>query len=416
MTENTHFTGLNGLRAVACLMVLSMHVFLRLDVLSQVPLMQIFWVVNVKTNLGVSLFFVLSGFLLSYPFWRNYLSGSGFPSIRNYIIKRAARILPGYYAAFTVSIIVTFAFGQEFEYAARRIVAGYTLLSGFHYTTFFPTTVDSPLWSISFEVFSYVLMPVFFFLLFFFFSSKPGFAKGMIFWIAAFMFIISVNQLIHIFLTPDSMGRGAAFGKIGQAKAWMPGYNPVGFFGHFMFGIFASGICAALAVKDRLREKLTRHNVFDIGAIVIVLITIAFTIQVPFFHTFLQKQPYSYPIATFLLMLFVVALVNSRRAGRILDCRFMRFTGKISFGLYIWHYIIMHLIDFLFYPGYTSETPIMKEVLPWIGLNAAMLAAAYTVATISYYFIEKPVLDSANRFVGKRTRNNAVEYRNAPAL
>lgn len=170
------------------------------------------------------------------------------------------------------------------------------------------------------------------------------------------------------------------------------------------------------AVKDRLRDKLSRYNVFDIGAVVIVIAIIAFTLQVPFFHTFLQKQPYSYPIATFLLMLFVVALVNSHRAGKLLDCRFMRFTGKISFGLYIWHYIIMHLIDFLFYPGYTGETPIMKEVLPWIGVNAAMLASAYAVATVSYYFIEKPVLDSANRYVARRTGDKAIEYRNAPAL
>jgi peptidoglycan/LPS O-acetylase OafA/YrhL len=401
MTNEKHFSGMDGLRAIACLMVLSLHVFLRLDIQAQKPLLQLIFFLGVKTNLGVSLFFVLSGFLLSYPFWRNYLSGAQFPSIKNYIIKRAARILPGYYTAFTASIIVTFAFGQQLEYAARRIIAGYTLTSGFHYTTFFPTTVDSPLWSISFEVFSYFLMPVIFYILFRVVAGKHTFLKGILFWVAAFLIIIGINQLIHLFLTPDSVGRGAEFGKVGQAKAWMPNYNPVGFFGHFMFGIFAAGICAGLAVNTALKEKLSRRKIFDIGAVVITLIIIIFTLQVPFFHTFLQGQPYSYPFATILLMLLVVALVNSGRVRKILDCRFMRFTGKISFGLYIWHYIIMHLIEFIFYPGYTNDNGIMRDWVTWLWVNAAMVATAYITATLSYYFIEKPVLDRAHRFTAK---------------
>ncbi len=401
MMSDKQFSGLDGLRATACLMVLTLHVFLRLDIRSQKQWLQVIWFLDVKTNLGVTLFFVLSGFLLSYPFWKNYLSGAQFPDIKNYLIKRAARILPGYYAAFTASIIVTFAFGRELEYAVRRIIAGYTLTSGFHYTTFFPTTVDSPLWSISFEVFSYILMPMFFFILFRGVTGKRSFLKGISYWLLVFLFIIGINQLIHMFLTPDNIGRGAQFGKIGQAKAWMPGYNPIGFFGHFLFGIFAAGINAYLARNEALREKLANRKIFDIGVLVAAVMIIVFTLQVPFFYTFFQGQPYSFPFATVLLMFLIVALVNSRRAGKILDCRFMRFTGKISFSLYIWHYIIMHLIEFTFYPGYTDDKGIMKDWVTWLWVNAAMVAASYLIATISYTVVEKPILDRAHHYAAK---------------
>jgi len=408
MSNTTHFSGLNGLRAISCLLVILSHVFLTLDYTVQGPLLQFlsyfFW----KIGIGVSIFFVLSGFLLSYPFWERYLSNQDFPDIKDYAIKRAARIMPGYYAALIVSLLVVYAFNQPMEYAVRRIVTAFTFTSGFHYTTFFSSRVDAPLWSVSFEVFSYVLMPVFFFLIFKSTGRKSSFLKGASSWIAVFAVMIGINHLIHVYFTPDNINRGWQYGIIGGAKAWMPGYNPVGLFGHFIFGIIAAGITSALSRNEGLTSKLTRMRVFDIAVPVLMLIIIAMVILAPEEKVSRRMQPYYFPSVTVLIMLLVVSLVNSVKAGKILDCRFMNFTGKISFGLYIWHYIIINIISFTVYPAYTNDQT-MKNWVVWLGINAGMMAAAYIVATASFYFLEKPFLDRAHEHVRAMRLSSAEE-------
>ena len=395
MSDNRLFSGLNGLRAIACLSVILSHVFLTLDYHVQGPLLQFLFYFFWKIGIGVSIFFVLSGFLLSYPFWERYLSNREFPDIKDYAVKRAARIMPGYYAALIVSLIVVYAFHQPMEYAVRRIVTAFTFTSGFHYTTFFSSRVDAPLWSVSFEVFSYVLMPIFFFLIFRATGRRSSFLKGVSCWIAVFALMIALNHFIHVYFTPDNADRGWQYGIIGGAKAWMPGYNPVGLFGHFIFGILAAGITSAISRNEELKSKLTRMRIFDIAVPVLILAIIAMVILVPAEKVSLQLQPYYFPSVTILIMLLVVSLVNSVKAGKILDCRFLNFTGKISFGLYIWHYIIINLISFTVYPAYTNDQT-MKNWSSWLAINAGMMVTAYIVATVSFYFLEKPFLDKVH--------------------
>ncbi len=47
-------------------------------------------------NLGVSCFFVLSGFLLAQPFWKAFRHEQTMPDLRVYAVRRLGRIVPGY--------------------------------------------------------------------------------------------------------------------------------------------------------------------------------------------------------------------------------------------------------------------------------------------------------------------------------
>jgi peptidoglycan/LPS O-acetylase OafA/YrhL len=372
-----------------------------------------------KTNLGVTLFFVLSGFLLSYPFWKGYLTGTGFPDIKGYILKRAGRIIPGFYLAFASAILIGYVFHRPYALALRRIIAGFTFTSGFHYTTLYPTDIDAPLWSVSFEVFSYLLMPVLFYLLYRLTSRAKIFRSSMTFWIIVFIALTGVNQLVHIFLTPDELRMWYETGAIIQAKSWMPGYNPLGFFGHFMFGIFAAGISAGLSNNPALCDRLSKRGIFDTSVIIIFIVmeTVLFLIPVRSytgFYTFLQDQPYYFPVITPFLTLLVVGLVHSKKIGKMLDCRFMKFTGTISFGIYIWHFIIMNLISFTIYPSYQSRNSVTNWNL-WLALNALMIVLTYITATLSYYLIEKPVLDWTHRLSKGKERCRALDIKPSTA-
>src|SRR5690606_31943959 len=66
-------TGADGLRAFAALWVVFSHLYQRLDLRAQTAWLQDFQVLMMKGAFGVSIFFVLSGMLLSFPFWKAYL-------------------------------------------------------------------------------------------------------------------------------------------------------------------------------------------------------------------------------------------------------------------------------------------------------------------------------------------------------
>lgn len=67
------------------------------------PWLASFWVFG---NTGVQLFFVLSGFLLFLPYARAMLFQERWPKTRTFYMRRALRILPGYY--FSLLLLVFF--------------------------------------------------------------------------------------------------------------------------------------------------------------------------------------------------------------------------------------------------------------------------------------------------------------------
>ncbi len=401
--------GADGVRAIACLMVIFHHITQRLAITEYPGRVQEAAKFFLLGNSGVSFFFVLSGFLLSFPFWKRYLEGGVYPSLKQYTVRRAARIMPGYYAAFAAASVLGFCFDPDFKYIIPKILTGLTFTSGFHYTTLFPSVIDSPLWSISFEVFCYVLLPVFMALLFHFYGKKRSFTKALLFWFGVEVFILSINGLIHVFLTPDSVDRGWAFGIIGGSKLWMPNYNPVGFFAQFGLGVIAAGLTLRLSKPSKW---------FDIASALslslIVLLLWSMRDQKEFSFS-LQGQPYYFPFLTILIASLLVFLSRSRFMGRWLDNPFFRFTAKISFGLYIWHYIILTIINYYWANKYLPWNIRPEDLGVWAIASLSMVAASYAVAALSYYFLEKPFLDRAHQRLSEPKPVYRIRKRVSPA-
>jgi peptidoglycan/LPS O-acetylase OafA/YrhL len=88
-------------------------------------------VFNSVGGFGVGMFFVLSGFLLARPFWQALDEGKPLPSLKIYALRRAARILPGFWLALTVTFICSiFVFGFAADgWLWLRYAAGLLLVS-----------------------------------------------------------------------------------------------------------------------------------------------------------------------------------------------------------------------------------------------------------------------------------------------
>ncbi|HEY9137153.1 MAG TPA: acyltransferase, partial [Terriglobus sp.] len=102
MTSTTHVTRLHGLdtlRAIAVLAVVLYH----LTIFGELPiqLLPVTW----HGWMGVDLFFVLSGYLIGRQLVKPYLRGSR-PSLKEFYLRRAFRILPAYLAVVALYFVV----------------------------------------------------------------------------------------------------------------------------------------------------------------------------------------------------------------------------------------------------------------------------------------------------------------------
>lgn len=408
-------SGADGVRAVAALWVVLYHLFQRLSLPDQAPWLQDVQLVVMKGSFGVSIFFVLSGMLLSLPFWRAYLTDGELPDVARYVRRRVARIVPGFYASLLVSFVVGLALFPDVTYQLLRLVSGLTFTSGLHWVTFFPVEANGPLWSIGFEVISYVLMPLAMWGLFA--LRRRGVRIGLGYWLGVFALVIAVNQWIVTTFVPSAVGRGWQYGNLGGAKEWMPSYNPIGFFGHFTMGIFAAALIAIWQVR-RGGERRWRFDALAGVAIAgaFALVWVFRDPPEPLYLPNFQGQPYLFPMFAGLVALALVGLAHSRVLGRLVDNRFARYTAKVSFGIYIWHYLVLHLFSRLTdgefeYYGITD---------PWrhLGLSLGVLAVTYAVASASWFWLERPVLASrwANRTTTPRGKPRATVPEAASAV
>ena len=444
--------GADGVRAIACLMVVFSHLAQRLNMPEQAPTMQTVQAFLMKGSFGVSAFFVLSGMLLSLPFWTRYLEGKPLPNLLEYARRRFLRIAPGFY----VSLIVVFLIARVLEsgeHAWLRLLSGLTFTTAFHWITLFPVELNGPLWSIGFEVVCYTLMPLFMIGLFALSqnlagtrasthttlkhvtrestredargttktvtrtttrsttrlndargtTSNPGSARvAFAYWIGVLLLAILAHGWIVTNMIPDSEGRGWDNGLIGGAKFWMPNYNVVGLFAQYCIGVLTAGFIAHRRHQiqnSKIRDlEQTRHVIFDRIAITagILALTLMFVLRnSDDYFLSLGAQPYAFPTFAILVALVLACTPFSRSLRNILDNAFFKYTAKISFGLYIWHYPILEVMRLLHNSNFKYFG--IDNVWQWAALCSFALIVAYSIAAWSYTHIESPFLRNIER-------------------
>jgi ABC-type glycerol-3-phosphate transport system permease component/peptidoglycan/LPS O-acetylase OafA/YrhL len=441
--------GADGVRAIACLMVVFSHLGQRLNMPEQAPAMQAFQAFLMKGSFGVSAFFVLSGLLLSLPFWTRYLEGKPFPNLLEYARRRFLRIAPGFYASLIVVFLIARVL-ESGEYSWWRLLSGLTFTTAFHWITLFPVELNGPLWSIGFEVVCYTLMPLFMIGLFALSRflagtrggthttvkhvtresvredargttktitrsttrsttklnnaqgtvSNPGSARvAFIYWIGVLILAILAHGWIVTNMIPDSEGRGWDNGLIGGAKYWMPNYNVVGMFAQYCIGVLTAGFIAYRRRELRnLEPNQQRSLIFDRVAITagILALGLMFVLRnSDDYFLSLGAQPYAFPTFAILVALVLGCTPFSRSFRNILDNTFFKYTAKISFGLYIWHYPILEVMRLLH--NWQFKYFGISDVWHWMALCSFALIAAYSLASWSYTHIESPFLRNIER-------------------
>lgn len=151
---------LDGVRAIACFSVISYHVHYYLS--HSFDLNAVFGQLAASVAMagwsGVTLFFVLSGFLLFMPYAKSLLFAHKWPSTRTFYLRRALRILPGYY----VSLCLLILFSHP-EYLQLDHLGNLGLFATFLMDSTSQTyqQINGPFWTLAIEWQYYMLLPLF---------------------------------------------------------------------------------------------------------------------------------------------------------------------------------------------------------------------------------------------------------------
>lgn len=340
-----HFRNLTGLRFFAALSVLIYH-FYGFEVLNG--------------HYGVILFFVLSGFLITYLLLEEH-DRYGTVSLRQFYMRRILRIWPLYYLSILLSFIFLFTpLGAAMNDGNFFKALPYFLF--FIPNVAFALGIGIPtiniLWSIGAEEQFYFLWP----LLLKFFKKRFLVIMGFI-----FVFFIVVPNLLD-FATYHFVFPGSVKLRLISSIIYYLSFNSM-----------ATGAILAYAVKYYQRYL---HFIFLKS---VQLITYALLI----FCWVLNVQP---PYATdqmyaTMFGLIIVNLAANPRTILSLENKILNYLGKISYGLYVYQYFTFHLALLIVLSIFPSTGE--KSVLLFI----VSLAVTAGIASISYHFFETPFLN-----------------------
>ena len=387
--QSLHIRGADGFRAVACLLVLFHHLTQKMNPDSAPSWFSSIHHFGMRGEVGVSLFFVLSGALLSYPFWISFINGTSHPSIKKYSIARVARIVPATWLNLILCTLIALYF-YDIPVNFNMLISGLLFINSYHYSTFFPAELNGPLWSIGLEVSCYVILP---FLLYPIIKKTGSFLKAF----ATLVFVLILLQVvvnpwvIETFMTSED-GKGWDKGLVGGAKAWLPYWNVNSFFSQFLVGSIAALVIA------RFRKNIKPDSIlFDIAGAGLLLAAVAVVgvRLIPGSPDSLTKQAYLSPIYAIIMAAALVCIAMSRYAYKVVDNALFVWISKISFGVYLWHQVVQNILQRSFKESYVYFG--ITDIGQWTRLSLIVIAIAVAIASLSWYFFEKPILQRARR-------------------
>jgi peptidoglycan/LPS O-acetylase OafA/YrhL len=372
---------LDGLRGVAALSIFLFHVWLYTmpsPVASNRSTIADFAAHELR--LGVVVFFVLSGFLLSRPWYGAALEGRRPPNLRRFIRARAARIAPAYYAALIGSVALLWGVAGT---PGLRLppVQQLPLFVGFAQNLFTGTALklDPPMWSLGVEVSFYALLPL-------------------LGWLAVCLPPRRRAQAI----VPLSLIAG------GLIFNWAIAGHGLGLVGSkslpAMLPYFALGMLAAIALHRRTPARRTRRGLIG-GGLLLVASDAFLKAAVPAGVGGLPSDDLE---QSFLILrdlpsaigfaLVIAGLATAPRSA-VLGSQVMRGLGAISYPLYLWHVPVL----------LTLRGHGLLPLDPLLALAVAT-GPVLAISALSWVAVEQPVLRwSARRDARDRAERQARE-------
>ncbi|MFD9424984.1 MULTISPECIES: acyltransferase [unclassified Streptomyces] len=348
--------------------------------------------------LALGPFFVLSGLLLYRPFARWSLAGTQRPKIGPFFAKRLARLWPAY---ILVALVCVFLLNYNAIDGPWYVLRPVLMLQVYDYTWI--AGMD-PAWTVPAEMQYYLALPL---------------LAALMHWLARGT-DDPVRKARRMMIPPVIITIGSAvwtwwihrpeMGPYPQQYWW-----PLAVGGAFVLGM----VMAILQVLAELRPD-NKPSLYRLAAAHPLLLwgvgLIIYAVNC--------TQPFGRPgygdyegvglaiTQYFLLLLFsfviVMPLAIPEAKSRVIDAivgnPVVRYLGRISYGIYLWHFAVMY---FWFETGsvFGTEPALMNQLRGTIGfpeLMTAVLVGSVLAASLSHYLVERPIVNAVGRWAKRK--------------
>ena len=356
--------GLDGLRGIAVLAVIIYH--------ADVSLL-------VGGFLGVDVFFVLSGFLIT-SLLIDELTRTNTVDRARFYIRRIRRLMPALFLVLFFSVLVSGLFVLDAAYHVRRDLPwAITFVLNWSYLFFeqsYFVNISRPpllqhLWSLSVEEQFYVIWPI---MLIGLYKVKIGnlTPRVKIFTASTVLAITSTAWMIHlsvsnVFPIPNDPSR-VYFGTDTHAM-----------------GLLVGCAAAALWRSDRLNERLTPDRAAAMNGVGILSIAglAYFFVFVSELNEFLYRGGFLV-LSILTATLVIVAAHPGLKFGSRLGNPVLKWFGDRSYGIYLWHWPIFVLMR----SGIDIQLP---DPIAFV----VKIAIVLVISDLSYRFVEMPIRQGA---------------------
>jgi peptidoglycan/LPS O-acetylase OafA/YrhL len=375
MTPRPRFPLFDSLRAIAALSIFGFHIAASQRALNDPDFP---WLGQL--NVGVPIFFVVSGFLLYRPFVAARLRGSARPALVPYAVRRVLRIVPAYWVALP---LITLWLGREDQvFTASGVFTYFFFLQLYDASTI--TGGIGQAWTLGVEVSFYVFLPIWAFVV----RRLPGELRPI-----AVLALIGIVWKVVVLNTAFSSGSSAAFPLLIALPAWLE--------------TFAGGMALAVLsvwVTDRGWRAGWVRVVEERPWVPWLIALLAFAAVGP--HGWQGGNESQVMIEYELKTVVAIGLVLPAVFGeptrgwvrRVLGFPPLLWVGLVSYGFYLWH---LAVIEKLQEGGWDDKLGVPLFIL-------VALAGSLAIATVSWYCLERPILRLGRRLAGPTVQTRTL--------
>jgi peptidoglycan/LPS O-acetylase OafA/YrhL len=338
---------LDGLRAIAALFVVAYH----------------FGMHAAPAGLGVLIFFVLSGFLITWLLLVEQ-DRTGTVSLRGFWERRVLRIVPAFWGYWIVFIGSMLVFGKAIDWP--QAAAAFVFLGNYYQALLGdPNTGLSHAWTLGVEQQFYLLWPVLFLFLG---RNRPRLVQVLLWAIPCFWTYRLLMRLVV----------GVPQGYVYEAFDMRADH-------------FLAGCLLAIALRSGIGTRLVRAATArpELGIVTVMLVSISIAFETE--GGVLYRDTVGFivnPVLTVLLLTQALTFYATPLWGW-LEWTWVRYLGQISYSIYLYQQLVI------------PEIRKVSGSLPWPVDFLVTCSAIVLAASASYIFIERPVLEWRRRRVRK---------------
>ena len=311
----------------------------------------------VEGYIGVSFFFILSGFIIAYNYQDSILEKKG--TVSAFYKKRFARIYPLHILTFILTLPYAYnVFVENIYSGIAKALTNLTLTQSFILDREYFFSFNAPSWSISDEMFFYCLFPILI-------LKIPSLNRVKKYAVLSFVILFPLIS----FFVPESYHRAIFY------------INPLFRLVDFVIGIILFNIFRQMSAKKYSAKW--NFNIIEISVIILFLAFFSFHQYIP------QAAKYSF---YYWIPMSLIVLVFAHQKGiisRLLSNKIFIHLGKLSFGFYLYHQIILKYIIFFNHKIYHLNN---YQIIVFV------LTFTLLISHFSYKYYEQPM----NKYLKKK--------------